>query len=66
MSISLEFGKIRDVKIPFDKASGKNKKICILQFMNEDSARKAVLKVDKMVVDDKKLAVRLAEKKSVD
>jgi len=60
-----EFGRIRDLKIPFDRKTGKNKRICFITYDDEKHAKMA-LAGDGRTLKDKRLRVNLAEKKSSD
>ena len=60
-----EFGKIKETKLPFDKKTGRLKRICFLTFETEKEAKNG-LKADGRTLKSKKIRVSLAEKKSSD
>ena len=60
-----EYGKIRDLKLPFDKKTGRIKRICFVTYENEKDAKNS-LSSDGKMLKDKRLRVNLAEKKSSD
>lgn len=60
-----EYGKIKDHKLPFDKKTGKSKKICFVTFENERDVKNA-LKADGRTFREKKIRVSIAEKRSSD
>ena len=60
-----EFGRIRDLKLPIDRKTGKSKRICFVSFEDEKNA-KTSLAADGRQLRDKRLRVNLAEKKSAD
>lgn len=60
-----EFGKIKDLKLPFDKKTGRIKRICFITYEHEKEAKNA-LNADGKNLKDKRIRVNLAEKKSSD
>lgn len=60
-----EFGKIKETKLPFDKKTGRLKRISFLTFETELEAKNA-LKADGRTLRGKKIRISLAEKKSSD
>lgn len=60
-----EYGKIRDLKLPFDKKTGRIKRIAFITFESEKDTKNA-LNADGKLFKDKRLRVHMAEKKSAD
>ena len=60
-----EFGKIKELKLPFDRKTGRIKRICFVTFENEKDAKNALM-ADGRVIKEKRIRCSLAEKKSSD
>lgn len=60
-----EYGKIRDLKLPFDKKTGRIKRIAFITFESEKDTKNA-LNADGKPFKEKRLRVHMAEKKSAD
>eukprot|EP00828_Plagiopyla_frontata_P008309 TRINITY_DN14137_c0_g1_i7.p2 TRINITY_DN14137_c0_g1~~TRINITY_DN14137_c0_g1_i7.p2 ORF type:complete len:570 (+),score=85.50 TRINITY_DN14137_c0_g1_i7:393-2102(+) len=59
-----QFGKINDIRMPIDKASGKLKGFAFLTFSKETESRKALQQSDRLEIDGKRLRVSLAENRN--
>jgi len=60
-----QFGKIKEIRIPIDRQTGRNKTIAFITYADEKDCKKA-LENDRIRFKDRRLTIKIAEKKNSD